>query len=59
MGAALQADGETRSEWPIREADIIDAFWHVRFVPIKLLIALWRLMREGIVPDGVVLRPAQ
>jgi transposase len=25
----------------------------------KLLIALWRLMREGIVPDGVVLRPAQ
>jgi hypothetical protein len=24
----------------------------------KLLIALWRLMREGIVPDGVVLRPA-
>src|SRR4029453_11021967 len=25
----------------------------------KLLIALWRLMREGIVPDGVVLGPAQ
>jgi transposase len=25
----------------------------------KLLIALWRLVREGIVPDGVVLRPAQ
>src|ERR1700704_3018793 len=25
----------------------------------RLLIALWRLMREGIVPDGVVLRPAQ
>ncbi len=24
----------------------------------KLLIALWRLVREGIVPDGVVLRPA-
>ena len=21
-------------EWPIREADIVDAFWHVRFVPI-------------------------
>jgi transposase len=25
----------------------------------KLLIALWRLVHEGIVPDGVVLRPAQ
>jgi transposase len=25
----------------------------------KLLIARWRLVREGIVPDGVVLRPAQ
>jgi transposase len=25
----------------------------------KLLIALWRLVRDGIVPDGVVLRPAQ
>ena len=25
----------------------------------KLLIALWRLVREGVVPDGVVLRPAQ
>jgi transposase len=25
----------------------------------KLLIALWRLVREGIVPDGIVLRPAQ
>jgi transposase len=25
----------------------------------KLLIALWRLVREGLVPDGVVLRPAQ
>jgi len=24
----------------------------------KLLIALWRLAREGVVPDGVVLRPA-
>jgi transposase len=24
----------------------------------KLLIALWRLLREGVVPDGVVLRPA-
>jgi transposase len=24
----------------------------------KLLIALWRLVREGLVPDGVVLRPA-
>jgi transposase len=23
----------------------------------KLLIALWRLVREGVVPDGVVLRP--
>ncbi len=25
----------------------------------KLLIALWRLVREGLVPEGVVLRPAQ
>jgi transposase len=25
----------------------------------KLLIALWRLVREGVVPDGVLLRPAQ
>jgi len=25
----------------------------------KLLIALWRLVHEGIVPDGVVLRPVQ
>jgi transposase len=25
----------------------------------KLLIALWRLVREGVVPDGVVLRPVQ
>jgi transposase len=25
----------------------------------KLLIALWRLVREGVVRDGVVLRPAQ
>jgi transposase len=25
----------------------------------KLLIVLWRLVREGVVPDGVVLRPAQ
>jgi len=25
----------------------------------KLLIALWRLVREGVVPDGFVLRPAQ
>jgi transposase len=25
----------------------------------KLLIALWRLVREGIVPDGVILRLAQ
>ena len=25
----------------------------------KLLIALWRLVREGIVPDGVVFRAAQ
>jgi hypothetical protein len=24
----------------------------------KLLIALWRLVREGVVPDGAVLRPA-
>jgi hypothetical protein len=23
-------------EWPIREADIVDAFWHFRFVPILL-----------------------
>jgi transposase len=25
----------------------------------KLLIALWRFVREGVVPEGVVLRPAQ
>jgi transposase len=25
----------------------------------KLLIALWRFVQEGVVPDGVVLRPAQ
>src|SRR5262249_14786143 len=25
----------------------------------KLLIALWRLVRDGVVPDGVLLRPAQ
>ncbi len=25
----------------------------------KLLIALWRLVREGVVPDGIVLRPTQ
>ena len=25
----------------------------------KVLIALWRLVREGVVPDGIVLRPAQ
>jgi transposase len=25
----------------------------------KVLIALWRLVREGVVPNGVVLRPAQ
>jgi len=25
----------------------------------KLLIALWRLVREGVVPDGVALRPVQ
>jgi transposase len=25
----------------------------------KLLIALWRFVREGVVPDGVVLRPAR
>ena len=24
----------------------------------KLLIALWRLVRDGVVPEGVVLRPA-
>jgi len=24
----------------------------------KLLIALWRLVREGVVPDGIILRPA-
>ena len=28
-------------------------------LPRKLLIALWRLVREGVVPDGVILRPAQ
>jgi transposase len=25
----------------------------------KLLIALWRLVREGVVPEGITLRPAQ
>ena len=25
----------------------------------KLLIALWRLVQDGVVPDGIVLRPAQ
>jgi transposase len=25
----------------------------------KLLIALWQFVRDGIVPEGVVLRPAQ
>ena len=25
----------------------------------KLLIALWRLVHDGVVPDGIVLRPAQ
>jgi transposase len=25
----------------------------------KLLIALWRLVRDGVVSDGVVLRPTQ
>jgi transposase len=25
----------------------------------KLLIALWRLAQEGVVPDGVILRSAQ
>jgi transposase len=25
----------------------------------ELLIVRWRLVREGVVPDGVVLRPAQ
>ena len=24
----------------------------------KLLIALWRLVREGAIPEGIVLRPA-
>jgi hypothetical protein len=24
----------------------------------KLLIALWRLVREGLIPEGIVLRPA-
>ena len=24
----------------------------------KLLIALWRLVREGVVPEGVIMRPA-
>ena len=24
----------------------------------KLLIALWRLVREGVIPEGIVLRPA-
>jgi transposase len=25
----------------------------------RLLIALWRLVREGVVPDGLILRSAQ
>jgi transposase len=25
----------------------------------KLLIALWQFVREGVVPEGIVLRPAQ
>ena len=25
----------------------------------KLLIALWRFVRDGVVPEGVVVRPAQ
>jgi hypothetical protein len=25
----------------------------------KLLIALWQFVREGVVPEGVVFRPAQ
>jgi transposase len=25
----------------------------------KLLIALWRFVRDGVVPEGIVLRPAQ
>jgi transposase len=24
----------------------------------KLLIALWRLVQEGVVPEGMILRPA-
>ena len=32
---------------------------HDRGLGAQLLIALWRLVREGVVPDGVVLRPAQ
>jgi transposase len=24
----------------------------------KLLISLWRLVRDGVLPDGVILRPA-
>jgi transposase len=40
-----------------------DRPWHCKTVIValarKLLIALWRLVREGVVPDGVVLRPAQ
>ena len=28
-------------------------------VALALLIALWRFVREGVVPEGVVRRPAQ
>jgi len=24
----------------------------------KLLIALWRLAREGVIPEGIIMRPA-
>ena len=33
------------------------ARWYVALAR-KLLIALWRLVREGVVPDGLILRPA-
>jgi transposase len=44
-----------------------DGFWLARWLrklmivalARKLLIALWRLVREGVVPDGVVLRPTR
>jgi hypothetical protein len=46
----------TSAESPHRERP-----WHSqdhdRGLARKLLIALWRLVREGVVPDGVVLRP--